>query len=138
MQKCRTVDGYLEIVEIKTAFSEPLFLHNKSHDSYYPSSKLSKSIGQVMKYIDEVNRNRDAIIAKDEVDTLKIKARVIVGRDGSPEQQAALRNFNSHLHGIEVITFDQLLKIAQRVLSMFQEDGSKEPSVESFDDDIPF
>ncbi len=134
----RTVDDYLEIVEIKTAFSEPLFLHDKSHDSYYPSSKLSKAIGQVMRYIDEVERNRDSIIAKDKVDTLKIKARVIVGRDGTPEQQVALRNFNSHLHGIEVITFDQLLRIAERVLSMFEDDRSDEAPPGDFDDDIPF
>lgn len=134
----RTVDSYLEIVEIKTAFSEPLFLYDKSHDSYYPSSKLSKSIGQVMKYIDEVDRSRDSILAKDEVDTLKIKARVIIGRDGSSKEQTALRNFNAHLHGIEVITFDQLLKIAERVLSMFQEDGSTVDPAEDFDDDIPF
>lgn len=134
----RTVDGYLEIVEIKTAFLEPLFLHDKSHDSYYPSSKLSKAIGQVMRYIDEVERNRDSIIAKDNVDTLKIKARVIVGRDGAPEQQAGLRNFNAHLHGIEVITFDQLLKIAERVLSMFEENRSDETKLGDFDDDIPF
>ncbi|HUL83460.1 MAG TPA: hypothetical protein VL131_15035, partial [Gammaproteobacteria bacterium] len=34
----RTVDDYLEIVEIKTAFSDPLFIHDASHDSYHPSS----------------------------------------------------------------------------------------------------
>jgi len=134
----RTVDGYLEIVEIKTAFSDPLFNYDKSHDSYYPSSKLSKTIGQVMQYIEEVERNRDTIIAKDDADTLKIRVRVIVGRDGSPEQQAALRNFNSHLHRIEVITFDQLLKIAERVLSMFQEEQPEIHPTDDFDDDIPF
>lgn len=136
----RTVDGYLEIVEIKTAFSDALFIYDKSHDSYYPSSKLSPVIGQVMRYIEEVERNRDHIIAQDEADTLKIRARAIVGRDGLPEQQAALRNFNAYLHRIEVITFDQLLKIAERVLAMFQEQPptTAAPSPGEFDDDIPF
>lgn len=115
----RTVDGYLEIIEIKTAFQEPLFLHDKSHDSYYPSAKLSPVIGQVMRYIEEVERNRDIILAKDKEDTLKIRARVIVGRDGNEKHQTALRNLNAHLHQIEIITYDQLIRIAERVLSMF-------------------
>lgn len=143
----RTVDDYLEIVEIKTAFSDPLFNYDKSHDSYYPSAKLSQAIGQVIQYIEEVERNRDTIIAKDDVDTLKIRVRVIVGRDGTPEQQAALRNFNSHLHRIEVITFNQLLRIANRVLSVFHEEEPIESTEatkptatgpDDFDPDIPF
>lgn len=135
----RTVDGYLEIIEIKTAFSDALFIYDGSHDCYYPSAKLSPVIGQVMRYIEEVERHRDHIIAQDEVDTLKIRARAIVGRDGTAEQQATLRNFNAHLHRIEVITFDQLLRIAERVLSVFQGDQSESaPSPDGFDDDIPF
>lgn len=116
----RTVDGFLEIIEIKTAFPEPLFIHDKSHESYYASAKLSAALGQVMRYVEEVQRNRDTILANDKVDTLKIRVRVIMGRDGDAAQQAALRKFNSHLHGIEVITYDQLLRIADRVLHVFE------------------
>lgn len=131
----KTVDDYLEIVEIKTAFKEPLFLLDTSHDSYYPSSKLSPVIGQVTRYIEEVERNRDSILAKDSVDTLKIRARAIVGRDGDIEHQAALRNFNAHLHRIEIITYDQLIRIAERVLSMF---GVKTENADAEEDVIPF
>jgi hypothetical protein len=136
----RTVDGYLEIVEIKTAFSDALFIYDKSRNCRYPSANLSSVIGQVMQYIEEVDRNRDSIVAHDGADALKIRARAIVGRDGDAEQQVALRNFNSHLHRIEVITFDQLLKIARRVLLMFQQEESTPPSITAgeFDDDIPF
>jgi hypothetical protein len=132
----KTVDDYLEIVEIKTAFEDALFLKDSSHDSYYPSSKLSPVIGQVTRYIEEVERNRDSILVTDDVDTLKIRARVIVGRDGSSEHQAALRNFNAHLYRIEIITYDQLIKIAERVLSVFD----TQPEMEEDDgfEDIPF
>jgi len=116
----RTSDNYLEIVEIKTPFEEPLLLHDKSHDSHYPSSKLSPVLGQVIRYIAELERNRDSILSKDQQDTLKIRARVIVGRDGDKAHQEALRNLNAHLHRIEVVTFDQLTRIAERVLNMFQ------------------
>lgn len=133
----KTVDDYLEIVEIKTAFRDALFIHDSSHNSYYPSSKLSPVLGQVTRYIEEIERNRDQILAKDGFDTLKIRARVIVGRDGSKEHQAALRNFNAHLHRIEIITFDQLIRIAEKVLSVFHV-ASKESEDHEASDDIPF
>lgn len=134
----KTVDDYLEIVEIKTAFEDALFLKDSSHDSYYPSSKLSPVIGQVTRYIEEVERNRDSILVTDDVDTLKIRARVIVGRDGSTEHQAALRNFNAHLYRIEIITYDQLIKIAERVLNVFNPHPEIDEDEGDGFKDIPF
>lgn len=133
----RTVDGYLEIVEIKTPFKDALFNHDQSHDSYYPSAKLSPVLGQVMRYIEEVERNRDSIIAKDNCDTLKIRARIIIGRSGDDEQKKALRNFNHHMHGIEVITFDQLVRIANKVLEVFEVKGQS-LIAQVPDHDLPF
>lgn len=131
----RTVDGYLEIVEIKTAFTEKLFIHDRSHDSFYPSSRLSTVLGQVMRYVEEVERARDGILAKDGFDCLKIRARIILGRDGDVAEQAALRKFNSHLHAIEILTYDQLMRIAERVVGVF--DPPVIPSDES-DTEISF
>ena len=117
----RTADGYLEIVEIKTPFEQPLFIHDASHDSFYTSARLSQVIGQVMRYIEQVERDRDRILAQDRQDPLKIRARIIVGRDGNEGHQTALRNLNAHLNRIEVLTFDQLLRIANRVLNIFED-----------------
>jgi len=133
----RTVDGYLEIVEIKTPFPEALFIHDNSHDSYHPSAKLTPVIGQIMRYIEEVERNRDSIIAKDNCDTLKIRARIIIGRDGDSEQKKALRNFNHHMHGIEILTFDQLVRIAKKVLDVF-EVKEHQIEVQKPDNNLPF
>jgi hypothetical protein len=72
-----------------------------------------------MRYISEIERTRDHIIVKDGLDTLKVRARIIIGRDGGPEQLQALRTLNGHLHRIEVITYDQLMRIARRVLDIF-------------------
>jgi hypothetical protein len=116
----RTVDGYLEIVEIKTPAVGALFRYDASHDSHFASSDLSRVVGQTVRYIDEVERKRDSLIAADGVDPLKIRARIIIGRDGDAVQSAALRSFNAHLSRIEVLTFDQLLRIAKQVLSVFR------------------
>ena len=132
----RTADGILEIIEIKTPFKESLFNYDSSHDSYYPSAKLTPVLGQVMRYIEEIERNRDSILCKDGFETLKIRARIIIGRDGKQEQQKALRNFNAHLHGVEIFTFDQLLRISERVLSVFS--SNKEEDEIKQTEEIPF
>jgi len=117
----RTADDYLEIIEIKVPITQALFRYDPSHDSYAASKPLADVLGQVVRYIAETERNRDHIIAHDGCDTLKIRARIIIGRDGDENQITALREFNAHLHRIEVLTFDQLLRIADRVLSVFEE-----------------
>lgn len=137
----RTVDGYLEIIEIKTPFSDALFRYDDSHDCYYPSAALSKGLGQVLRYIEEIERSRDAIIAGDLVDPLKIRGRIVLGRDGDKAQNAALRSLNGHLHRVEVLTFDQLLRIGQRTIDIFEARIGKteSPSAQTLaDDDIPF
>ncbi len=139
----RTVDNYLEIVEIKTPATMPLFNYDSSHGSYYASAKLSQVLGQVTRYIEEVERHRDTIIAKDRVDPLKIRARIIIGKDGDESQQAALRTINSHLHRVEILTFDQLLRVAKRTLDIFQSqisegESQSPPEHEEWGDDVPF
>jgi len=137
----RTVDNYLEIIEIKTPAAMPLFNYDKDHDSFYASSKLSQVLGQVYRYVEEVERSRDAIIAKDNLDPLKIRARIIIGVDSDEGKQSALRTMNSHLHRVEIITFDQLLRVAKRTLNIFESEikgGFKGNVVEGVDNDIPF
>ena len=138
----RTVDDYLEIIEIKTPFSDPLMIPDKSHRSHYPSSKLSMALGQVMRYIEEVERQRDHILASDNDDTLKIRARIIIGRDGDVAHQRALHNLNAHLHRIEILTFDQLLRIGKRILDLFQTEMDTADNSRLADtlgeDDVPF
>ena len=117
----RTVDGFLEIVEIKRANVAPLFNHDSSHDSYYPAASLSKVIGQTIRYIGETERQRDAILAKDGEETLKVRARIIIGRDGDQDQLRSLKALNAHLNQIEIMTFDQLVRVARRVVAVFRE-----------------
>jgi hypothetical protein len=114
----RTVDGYLEIIEIKTPLQgKPLFNYDNSHDSFYPRSELSEALGQVMKYLEKLDAEVNTIKVNDGVDVAKIRARLIIGHDaGDVRQKQALRRFNAHLHRVEVLTFDQLLRIGRQVV----------------------
>lgn len=113
----RTTDNYIEVIEIKTPLEgRPLFIYDSSHDCYYPSSELSKALGQVQHYLEQLDADRLSIIARDNEDPLKVRAKIIIGRSGDPGQEKSLRLFNGHLHRVEIITFDQLLRIANNVL----------------------
>lgn len=117
----RTSDGFIEVVEIKTTLGgQGLFNYDRSHDCYYPRSEISRVIGQVQHYLEQLDADRPNIVMRDKEDTLKIRAKVIIGRDGNERECTALRRFNGHLHRIEIITFDQLLAIARRVLNYLE------------------
>ena len=124
----RTVDDYFEILEIKTPFSQPLFSHDEGRDSYAAAKPLTAAVGQVIRYMEEMERGRDGIKARDGVDVLKVRARIILGRSGDTAQMQALHSFNGHLHRIEVLTFDQLVLIAKRVLKIMEGELAAETS----------
>ena len=117
----RTADGYIEVVEIKTPLNhEPLFAYDRSHNTYYAKAELSKVLAQVENYLEKLDWRRDAILADDGLDANKVRAKIIIGRDGDEHQRQALRRLNGDRHRVEIITFDGLLRIANSVLSFFE------------------
>jgi hypothetical protein len=136
----RTTDDYIELIEIKTPLDgQPLFNKDSSHDSFYPGAELAKVLGQVQKYIEKLDAARDSIRANDEEDTHKIRAKIVIGRDLDDNQRHALRSLNGHLHRIEIITFDQLLRIARRVIQYLGSSLERKVVVEELDEpDVPF
>jgi hypothetical protein len=119
----RTVDGYLEVIEIKTPLKGlPLFQYDRSHDTYYPRRELAAVLGQVFNYLEKLDANRHMILAEDGEDISKVRAKVIIGcSEDDADQIAALRRLNGHLHRVEVVTFDQLVRMARRVLAYLEE-----------------
>jgi len=113
----RTTDDRLELIEIKTPLGgRDLFTYDGSHDTLYQKADLSKVIAQVQHYLAELDGTRDLMLRKFEIDSYKATARIVIGRDGDKAQLEALKRTNAHLHRIEIITFDGLVRIARRVL----------------------
>jgi Domain of unknown function (DUF4263) len=115
----RTADGFLEIIEIKRPLNGKNLIyktHQENHSRSHYRQELSDAIAQVIDYIDEVENDKYRIYFKEKEDVGKIRAKIIIGRDGDEEQKRSLRNLNSALHGIEILTYDQLLRIAKKSL----------------------
>jgi Domain of unknown function (DUF4263) len=110
----RTADGFLEIIEIKKPLNNKNLIYKAKQGSHARShylKELSDAIAQVIDYIDEIENDKQSIYYKE-----KIRAKIIIGRDGDEKQQRSLRHLNSELHSIEILTYDQLLRIAKKSL----------------------
>jgi hypothetical protein len=136
----RTMDGYIELVEIKTPLEgRPLFRFDHSHQSHCAGSALSEVIGQVQKYLEDIDASRYEIRFRDNEDPNKVRAKIIIGRDIDEPQRQALRRFNGHLHRIEVLTFDQLFRKAGQVVAYLEHlvpHARRELTLDR--DDLPF
>ncbi len=143
----RTADAHLEVIEIKTP---EVVLFKQERGRYIEKKEVVNAINQVDDYQKRVEDNWKALSGTyPDLRLDKVRGKVIIGRSNkhSAEEIMALRRLNARLHGIEVITFDQLIGNAERMLKILgdQRDASDpsdetlpSPSPPSTVDDIPF
>jgi hypothetical protein len=142
----RTVDGYLDVIEIKTPLKgKSGFIRDASHDNHYPGSDIHKHTQQVLNYLSALEADRHRIMAQDKIDVTKVRGKLIVGRDGSEEEQAARRLYNSNQRSVEVMSFDGLIRVGERILEIMVTEYPELASIEientnrkNIVDDIPF
>jgi len=143
----RTVDGYLEVIEIKRPMSDKLLYIGGRY--LQMRSEVAPYMAQVRDQLSALDANKHMIQAEDGFIVDKVRAKLVVGRDhNDAEQLKALRSDNANNNRIEILTFDQLIRIAQRILDIMAKenpmlsevelqplktDNESEPS-----DDIPF
>lgn len=113
-----TLDGFVDILEIKLPSFE-VIEEDKSHlGSWIWSKESNRALGQVVNYLDAIDSQRlhiEKIIKEkygQEVSLLKPRAFILIGESSSWSQpkKEALRKLNHSLHGIEVITYSDLVK----------------------------
>jgi hypothetical protein len=121
-----TYDGYLDILEIKTPFTQ-LLLEDKSHKNYYWSGEVSRAIAQVENYIQAIEEIGDRVRNKVK-DIYGIDLRVIRPRgiifagnsnqfDGNKLIQDDFRLLNQGLKNVTVVTYDELLTRLQNYMA---------------------
>ena len=119
-----SLDGFVDLIELKKASVNPLFKYDSSHNSYYPSVELSKVIGQTIQYLKIMEDMRLHLKSEDGLNVLKPRAKVVIGRSSEMNEQErnALRLLNDTLHNIEVITYDDIIYRARRIVKHYEND----------------
>lgn len=128
-----TLDGFVDILEIKKP-DIPVLVKDESHTgSYMWSGTVNAAIGQVVNYIHEIELNQLVIqqnlqrsyleLFKNGILTIKPRAYILVGNSENwiEIEKEALRKLNYSLHGIEVITYFDILQRAEKIISMYSE-----------------
>ncbi len=111
-----TLDGFVDILEIKLPDNPVINKDESHHGSWKWSSETNEAIGQVVNYLCEIDRLRLEIeknIKTEygyEVSLLKPRAYILIGdsTNWGPEKKEGLRKMNHALHGIEVLTYTDL------------------------------
>ncbi len=115
----RTADGYFELIEIK----KPLdgnsgFYYDKSHKTYYPGREVLQGTSQVLNYLASLETHRNDILVENKIDVTRVRGKLIIGSDGCEKEKRARRLFNENSVSVEVISFDGLIQIGQRILDI--------------------
>jgi hypothetical protein len=116
-----SLDGFTDLVELKKSDFK-LFEKDTSRNCYYPSKDLSQVIGQAIHYIKVMEDHRAILKEGDDLEVLKPRVKVIIGRSATLvyDEKKALRLLNATLHGIEIITYDEILSRAKKIISIYE------------------
>ena len=114
----QSADNYFDLIELKRS-NAPLFI--KDHGKLIVSAEVNKAINQAAHYLAEIDARRDNFFRRHQIDLFKSKAKVLIGFIADDESEAvakrqALRMYNSHLNHIEVVTYDELIRIGEHVI----------------------
>ena len=116
----QSLDGYHDLIELKRPSME-LLKHDASHDDFYPSVDLSKAIGQAVAYLYVMERSRTELAEEDGITVIKPRIKIIAGTttDFTPKMRRTLRLINNGLHGMEVISYNEVVARAQKLIDIY-------------------
>ena len=133
-----TCDGYLDILEIKTPFTQ-LLLEDKSHKNFYWSGDISKAIAQVENYIQAIAEMGDAVRNKVKdifgIDLRVIKPRGIIFAGNSDQFEGKkliqddFRLLSQGLKNVTIVPYDELLIRLQNYITVLSGINKKNPAV---------
>lgn len=114
--------GYVDIIEIKRPQIGKMdfWATTKDHDNWIPSNDLVKAIAQTSNYIYELETetNSKKFEKRIRCEVVKPRCTLIFGRsnDWNNEKYQSFRILNSSYHNLAIMTYDQVLERAKRIL----------------------
>jgi hypothetical protein len=132
-----TLDGFLDILEIKKPKCD-VIKRDESHAGAYSWCPVTnKAIGQVVNYLREMEQGQLLLMKKinekykDEYGislyAFKPRAFILAGtsENWKPKEKEVFRNLNYSLHGIEVLTYSDLILRGESLISMLSAKHTK-------------
>jgi hypothetical protein len=125
-----TLDGFIDILEIKRPTFETIREDPSHAGSFIWCFEMNKAIGQVVNYIQTLELNQLQITKRINeqyekeypilIHPLKPRAFILIGNSGgwATRQKDAFRTLNYCLHGIEVLTYTDLISRGESIISM--------------------
>ena len=121
-----TLDGFVDILEIKLPVNQVINEDTSHIGSWKWSSETNVAIGQVVNYLGEIDRMRLEIeknIKTEygyDISLLKPRAYILIGdsSDWDGGKKEGLRKMNHALHGIEVLTYKDLLDRGNQAINI--------------------
>lgn len=116
-----SMDGFLDLIELKRPGQGcNIFNYDNSHKCHYPSSDLSKTIGQCLCYLQVLDNYKPNLEREYKVKVLRPRIKIILGRTNNfkDDQFEALRMLNSNLNHIQIISYDYLISCGRKILSI--------------------
>lgn len=123
----KNLESFIDVIEVKLP-NVVMFQFDTNHNNYYSSADLTKAIAQTQNYIFELEKMTvDNKYQEDnECKIIKPRGIVLIGSKDilNNEEIKYLRILNSSYHNIQVITYQQLLAKAKKLLDI-SNGGSK-------------
>lgn len=116
----KNIYSYLNLIEIKRPRAK-IFNFDKSHNSYHPTSELSRAEGQCMNYLDildnKVDKNKFEECFSCKLKRPKIK--LIIGKLTEETEKENLRTLNFHRNQIEIITYTDIINMGEKIIQAY-------------------
>ena len=115
-------DGSLHVIELKQAAIKKLVAPHRNH--HVVGQDINTAVGQAANYLLSLDEKRAQILTDFGVDVRRARATVVIGHPrhchgiDDAVVRETVRNFNSHLTRIEVLTYEDLLAGATQVMKM--------------------
>jgi hypothetical protein len=122
-----TPDGFIDILEIKKPTHDVLKRDQSHPGAFSWSNEANGAIGQVVHYLYEIELHQLEIAQKLrrehalKLSTIKPRAFILVGKSDfwDEEERDAFRKLNHSLHGIEILTYTDLLRRGENLIKVY-------------------
>lgn len=128
-----SLDGFLDILEIKKPSHDAIKADPSHAGSYIWDTEANKGLGQIVNYIYQIELHQFELKQKiereyadlydGEIFTIRPRGFLLIGKSDQwkPAEKEAFRKLNHSLHGIEVMTYTDLLQRGKKIIEMYSD-----------------